>query len=278
MTITGALLPPAWTEQAICAQVDPELFFPEKGGATTAAKQLCAGCPVRTDCLNYAVEHNIRFGIWGGLAERDRRHLKTTALPTKPAPTENAMPTTDTYICDQCDTSTHIPLKDGLCHWCRAEAEEPADVPQLHPTAEPTEAPTPAPVEVVADEPTATESTPELPPYALTAAELLATTEKHHDPVVRSARRIAAQALEHLATLTKAAEKLTANASTPAADAKPAATRAPSRARQLIQEHQLDPGDIRSFGVDRGLCGTRGALGEKVVLAYLRFRGIQVAA
>jgi len=60
----------------VCAQVDPELWFPEKGGSTREAKALCARCPVRPECLAYALAHDERFGIWGGASERDRRRMK----------------------------------------------------------------------------------------------------------------------------------------------------------------------------------------------------------
>jgi WhiB family redox-sensing transcriptional regulator len=67
--------PPAWTEQALCAQIDLEAFFPEKGGSTRAAKRICAECPVKTPCLRYALDHAERFGIWGGVTERERRRM-----------------------------------------------------------------------------------------------------------------------------------------------------------------------------------------------------------
>ncbi|MCI1256383.1 MAG: WhiB family transcriptional regulator [Corynebacterium provencense] len=65
-----------WQEQALCAQTDPEAFFPEKGGSTREAKRICRACSVRDECLEYALEHDERFGIWGGLSERERRRLK----------------------------------------------------------------------------------------------------------------------------------------------------------------------------------------------------------
>lgn len=65
-----------WQEQALCAQTDPEAFFPEKGGSTREAKRICHACPVQDDCLEFALEHDERFGIWGGLSERERRRLK----------------------------------------------------------------------------------------------------------------------------------------------------------------------------------------------------------
>ena len=66
----------AWQDRALCAQTDPEAFFPEKGGSTREAKKVCRACEVRAECLEYALEHDERFGIWGGLSERERRRLK----------------------------------------------------------------------------------------------------------------------------------------------------------------------------------------------------------
>ncbi len=69
----------AWQEQALCAQTDPEAFFPEKGGSTREAKRICVGCEVKGECLEYALGQDERFGIWGGLSERERRRLKHQA-------------------------------------------------------------------------------------------------------------------------------------------------------------------------------------------------------
>jgi WhiB family redox-sensing transcriptional regulator len=71
---------PSWQDRALCAQTDPEAFFPEKGGSTREAKRVCRSCEVRTECLDYALEHDERFGIWGGLSERERRRLKRQAI------------------------------------------------------------------------------------------------------------------------------------------------------------------------------------------------------
>ncbi|MEO5834318.1 MAG: WhiB family transcriptional regulator [Nakamurella sp.] len=68
-----------WHGQALCAQTDPEAFFPEKGGSTRDAKKICTGCEVRSECLSYALANDERFGIWGGLSERERRRLKRLA-------------------------------------------------------------------------------------------------------------------------------------------------------------------------------------------------------
>ncbi len=68
-----------WHGRALCAQTDPEAFFPEKGGSTRDAKKICTGCDVRSECLSYALANDERFGIWGGLSERERRRLKRLA-------------------------------------------------------------------------------------------------------------------------------------------------------------------------------------------------------
>jgi WhiB family redox-sensing transcriptional regulator len=73
---SGEILELSWQERALCAQTDPEAFFPEKGGSTREAKRVCMSCEVRAECLEYALAHDERFGIWGGLSERERRRLK----------------------------------------------------------------------------------------------------------------------------------------------------------------------------------------------------------
>jgi WhiB family transcriptional regulator, redox-sensing transcriptional regulator len=70
----------SWQERSLCAQTDPEAFFPEKGGSTREAKKVCVGCEVRAECLEYALANDERFGIWGGLSERERRKLKKRAV------------------------------------------------------------------------------------------------------------------------------------------------------------------------------------------------------
>ncbi len=71
--------PLSWQRDALCAQTDPEAFFPEKGGSTREAKGVCASCEVRAQCLEYALLNDERFGIWGGLSERERRRLRREA-------------------------------------------------------------------------------------------------------------------------------------------------------------------------------------------------------
>ena len=69
-----------WRERALCAQTDPEEFYPEKGGSTREAKKVCLTCEVRDECLAWALENDERHGIWGGLSERERRKLKKRAV------------------------------------------------------------------------------------------------------------------------------------------------------------------------------------------------------
>ncbi|MFJ3946309.1 WhiB family transcriptional regulator [Streptomyces griseoaurantiacus] len=63
-----------WGEQAVCRTADPDELFVE-GAAQNRAKALCTGCPVRLECLSYALDNRIEHGIWGGMTERERRSL-----------------------------------------------------------------------------------------------------------------------------------------------------------------------------------------------------------
>jgi WhiB family redox-sensing transcriptional regulator len=65
-----------WQEEANCLGVDPDLFFPERGASTREAKSVCRSCEVRVECLEYALSHAEKFGIWGGLSERERRRVR----------------------------------------------------------------------------------------------------------------------------------------------------------------------------------------------------------
>lgn len=65
------LKPEPWMVYAVCSQTDPEVFFPEKGGRSESAKQICQRCPVIEECLAYATEHD-EMGVWGGTSEKQR--------------------------------------------------------------------------------------------------------------------------------------------------------------------------------------------------------------
>ncbi len=66
----------AWQDFANCKGADPDLFFPERGASTRTAKQICRECSVRTECLEFAIVSSEKFGIWGGLSERERRKIR----------------------------------------------------------------------------------------------------------------------------------------------------------------------------------------------------------
>jgi WhiB family redox-sensing transcriptional regulator len=66
-----------WRYRAACRGADLDLFFPGRGESAEPARRICALCPVRQACLDYALSHGIVHGIWGGLSERNRRALRT---------------------------------------------------------------------------------------------------------------------------------------------------------------------------------------------------------
>lgn len=65
---------PIWQDLANCFGVDPDLFFPARGESAKEAKAVCSGCIVKDDCLAAGLHE--RFGIWGGLSERERRVIR----------------------------------------------------------------------------------------------------------------------------------------------------------------------------------------------------------
>lgn len=68
--------PPAWTMSALCAQVDPAIFYPAKGDHSGPARAVCGRCIVAEQCLEYALEHDDQHGIYGGLVVRERRAIR----------------------------------------------------------------------------------------------------------------------------------------------------------------------------------------------------------
>lgn len=70
-----------WMDEAICAQVDGDLWFPENGDSGTAkrAKKICRGCPVKQACLQHALDTKVPLGIFGGKSERERRKILKAA-------------------------------------------------------------------------------------------------------------------------------------------------------------------------------------------------------
>lgn len=66
----------AWQDLANCRGADVDIFFPDRGASTRGAKEICAACQVQSECLDYAVTRGEKFGIWGGLSERERRKIR----------------------------------------------------------------------------------------------------------------------------------------------------------------------------------------------------------
>ena len=69
---------PLFLSSELCSQTDPEAFYPDKGEPTEPAKAVCRACPVRFECLEWALDGNERFGVWGGLSPTQRRRIKIT--------------------------------------------------------------------------------------------------------------------------------------------------------------------------------------------------------
>lgn len=65
-----------WQDYANCRGADADLFFPERGASTRKAKSICGACEVKGDCLEYALVNGEKFGIWGGMSERERRRVR----------------------------------------------------------------------------------------------------------------------------------------------------------------------------------------------------------
>ncbi len=69
-------LSPHWAESALCAQTDPDAFYPEKGAAASAVKRICQRCEVRPQCLQHALDNDERFGIWGGKSQAELERIR----------------------------------------------------------------------------------------------------------------------------------------------------------------------------------------------------------
>lgn len=74
--LSSLVIRQSWQDDANCLGVDPDLFFPERGASTREAKEVCRACSVKTQCLEYALVNGEKFGIWGGMSERERRRIR----------------------------------------------------------------------------------------------------------------------------------------------------------------------------------------------------------
>ena len=115
------LEPTPWMTQAACAGCDPELWFASRGGTYANAKKVCQRCPVRQECLEYALRWNIEFGVWGGASRNERLALRARTNPTKPRLLPAAHGTTSRYArgchCEACTAAhtlaTQLRLEDA---------------------------------------------------------------------------------------------------------------------------------------------------------------------
>lgn len=68
---------PTFQAEGLCAETDPEAFFPDKGSSPQDAKRICARCDVREECLEWALAHDEKYGVWGGMSERELRKMRS---------------------------------------------------------------------------------------------------------------------------------------------------------------------------------------------------------
>lgn len=76
--------PEPWRAQAACRGVNPDVFFPDKGQSVARARAICARCPVRDACLEYALaagSNHVDVGVWGGTTTRERRQIRNARRP-----------------------------------------------------------------------------------------------------------------------------------------------------------------------------------------------------
>jgi WhiB family redox-sensing transcriptional regulator len=109
--LLDAETPLDWMALAACRDASPAIFFPPPSRTAAPAKRVCAGCPVQAECLEYALENGERFGIWGGMSERERRRLR----PAPPAPGRYCG--NGRHLKDAAGTGA-----DGRCLACRRES------------------------------------------------------------------------------------------------------------------------------------------------------------
>jgi WhiB family transcriptional regulator, redox-sensing transcriptional regulator len=105
----------SWQGAALCAQADPEAWYPEKGGSVREAKRICGACPVRAACLEFALDSGEIWGIWGGLSERQRRPL-LAAREHGPGAVREREP-----AAALCRSGRHLKNGPGRCAGCIAE-------------------------------------------------------------------------------------------------------------------------------------------------------------
>lgn len=69
----------AWMLEGICRNIDPDLWFPDAGGSTRAPISMCQRCPVKQRCLDYAMDNEIEYGVWGGTSNKQRKAMRAAS-------------------------------------------------------------------------------------------------------------------------------------------------------------------------------------------------------
>jgi WhiB family redox-sensing transcriptional regulator len=114
LTLEDLLRRPEWHDRAACRGMGNDQFFPHRGEAASEAKAICARCPVRAECLDFARDQEAGLpGIWGGLSGLERRRLPRPAVAAR-ALLEGDAP------CGHCGDPTSATARTGLCTTCRS--------------------------------------------------------------------------------------------------------------------------------------------------------------
>ena len=104
--MTDEVWPPEWHSAALCAQVGGDFWHPERGESALSAKRVCLNCEVRVQCLQWALDHDERFGVFGGYSERERRRIargeKVALITPKPKPPPPPTPRHIDRTCAHC--------------------------------------------------------------------------------------------------------------------------------------------------------------------------------
>lgn len=106
---------PDWTLDALCSSiVDDEIWFPPKGGSTNPAKRICSGCPVRAECLQFGIEADDQFGVYGGLSVKER--IRLTAAGWRPGDTlpDVQLQARPRQPCDRCHGQEYVNLTQHI--------------------------------------------------------------------------------------------------------------------------------------------------------------------
>lgn len=128
--MSGSVHDVDWRVDAACADLPVEMFYPSRGEDHRPAKAVCARCPVRAECLRFALVNRENHGVWGGLSERERRRIRRSARAAgRPIP----------RLCDHCGGEFSTLALDRFCsETCRDDAvaaarrrERPIDPPTV---------------------------------------------------------------------------------------------------------------------------------------------------